>query len=85
MRRREHLSRMSWEWYQKKIMIEILRRDEFTCQLCGSYQHLQIHHLCPRSKGGDNSEANLLTLCRDCHADVHSGQMTLKNEQTCKL
>ena len=66
-----------WCWRQKEIMIEILRRDEFTCQLCGSYRHLQIHHVCPRSKGGDNSEDNLLTLCNDCHAEVHKQNLSL--------
>ena len=64
---------MWWAWRQKEIMIEILRRDGFTCQLCGSYRRLQIHHVQPRSKGGDNSEQNLLTLCSDCHGDVHAG------------
>ena len=71
---------MWWCWRQKDIMVEILRRDEFTCQLCGSYRHLQIHHIKPRSRGGDNSEANLLTLCSDCHAEVHNRNLLLKCE-----
>ena len=65
---------MQWAWRQKEIMLDILWRDEFTCQLCGSHRHLQVHHIKPRSKGGDNSEDNLLTLCRDCHEDVHQGR-----------
>ena len=77
-RNNKYADPMWWAWRQKEIMIEILRRDEFTCQLCGSYRHLQIHHIQPRSKGGDNSEANLLTLCRDCHADVHAGKEKLQ-------
>ena len=66
-----------WPWRHKEIMLGILRRDGFTCQLCGSYRHLQIHHVQLRSKGGDNSEGNLLTLCRNCHADVHENRLPL--------
>ncbi len=67
-----------YRWRQKEIMIEILWRDEFTCQLCGSHRHLQMHHIKPRSQGGDNTENNLLTLCRECHYAVHHGTMPLK-------
>ena len=77
-RNNKYADPMWWAWRQKEIMIEILWRDEFTCQLCGSHRHLQIHHIEPRSKGGDNSEDNLLTLCRDCHDGVHHGRMPLK-------
>ncbi len=75
---------MWWAWRQKEIMIEILWRDEFTCQLCGSHRHLQIHHICPRSKGGDNSEGNLLTICHGSHADVHDRKISLQCDETSK-
>ncbi len=31
---------------------------------------MEIHHIVPRSEGGDDSEENSIPLCLDCHADV---------------
>lgn len=31
-----------------------------------------LHHLLPRSQGGDNSEANLLPVCDPCHKWIHA-------------
>ena len=49
----------------------ILRRDGWRCQICGSMQNLGVHHLRFRSRCGDDSEENLITLCAECHARVH--------------
>ncbi|MBZ5653111.1 MAG: HNH endonuclease [Acidobacteriia bacterium] len=32
---------------------------------------MEIHHQTLRSKGGDDSEENLITLCTACHSLVH--------------
>jgi 5-methylcytosine-specific restriction protein A len=32
-----------------------------------------VHHIKPLSQGGDDSVSNLVVLCRDCHAEMHSG------------
>lgn len=50
----------------------ILKRDEFTCQLCGASAandrvELHVDHQQPVAKGGTNDEANLWTLCADCN------------------
>ena len=29
------------------------------------------HHLKPRSRSGDDEEQNLITLCAECHEQVH--------------
>jgi 5-methylcytosine-specific restriction endonuclease McrA len=50
---------------------EILRRDGWRCQLCGTRSNLEIHHMEFRSHGGDDSEPNLITLCASCHEQVH--------------
>ena len=34
-------------------------------------RRLEIHHVVPRANGGTNAPRNLLTLCPDCHADLH--------------
>ena len=53
--------------------LQALRRDDFTCQLCGSHRNLEVHHVRRRSKGGEDSPSNLLTVCHDCHAQIHAG------------
>lgn len=32
---------------------------------------MELHHIIPRSCGGDTAEDNALIVCRDCHVDVH--------------
>jgi 5-methylcytosine-specific restriction endonuclease McrA len=34
-------------------------------------QNLQVHHLKFRSHSGGDSEQNLITLCAECHEQVH--------------
>lgn len=59
-----------------KLRYKILERDEKKCQDCGSSPAegavLQVHHILPVHQGGNNDEANLVTLCSQCHAGRHS-------------
>ena len=50
---------------------EVLRRDGWRCQMCGSLKNLQVHHIQSRSRLGNDSEQNLITLCADCHKSMH--------------
>jgi 5-methylcytosine-specific restriction endonuclease McrA len=50
----------------------ILERDGWRCQVCGRMQNLQVHHLKLRSQSGGDVEQNLITLCAECHAGMHS-------------
>ena len=47
----------------------IFERDGWMCQAPGCFSRcgLQAHHVIPRSQGGGNEDANLLTLCFWCH------------------
>jgi 5-methylcytosine-specific restriction endonuclease McrA len=47
---------------------EVLRRDNHTCQYCGSTRHLTIDHVLPRSKGGPHTWDNVVTACEKCNA-----------------
>ncbi len=50
---------------------QILRRDGWRCQSCGSMSNLEVHHREFRSHSGIDAEENLITLCTACHARVH--------------
>jgi 5-methylcytosine-specific restriction endonuclease McrA len=54
---------------------QILHRDGWRCQSCGTMTNLEVHHREFRSHSGHDSEENLITLCIRCHADIH----TLRN------
>lgn len=32
---------------------------------------LNVHHIKPVSEGGGGEPENLITLCKDCHKEVH--------------
>jgi 5-methylcytosine-specific restriction enzyme A len=55
----------------ESLRLEILRRDSWRCQSCGTMSNLEVHHREFRSHSGVDSEENLITLCTSCHARVH--------------
>lgn len=62
----------------KKRRDEILERDGYRCQWCGSTENLQVHHKCyfKNSRGEmippwEYEDKYLITLCGDCHKWWH--------------
>ena len=55
----------------RRLKREILERDGWRCQGCGSSRSLDVHHMRRRSALGDDEETNLITLCRECHQLQH--------------
>ena len=58
--------------YRKKIRVDVRRRvydrDGHRCVECGTDADLTLDHIIPWSKGGDDTVANLRTLCRSCNS-----------------
>jgi len=50
---------------------QILCRDGWRCQSCGTMSNLEVHHREFRSHSGPDAEENLITLCTACHARMH--------------
>lgn len=53
---------------------QVLRRDGWKCQFCSTMSNLELHHKEFRSHAGNDSEENLITLCRSCHANLHESR-----------
>ncbi len=63
-------TRLAPEEYAK-LCCQVLERDGWRCQECGSRTNLEIHHQRFRSHLGDDSEDNLISLCSNCHRHWH--------------
>ena len=47
------------------------------CKLCNKKtEHLENHHIIPKSRGGTNDESNLIKLCSECHGLAHDVSFT---------
>lgn len=54
----------------------VLKRDNYTCQICGSKEKLCVHHKDGNgrnvlAKYKNNNLDNLITLCHRCHSNLH--------------
>jgi hypothetical protein len=54
--------------------IAVRTRDAGRCRYCGITRGLHTHHIRYRSEGIDHSVSNLITLCQEHHALVHSNK-----------
>ncbi len=46
---------------------EVLKRDNHSCQYCGSNKRLTLDHVIPVSKGGQHKWDNVVTACEPCN------------------
>ena len=69
---------------KKNVMV----RDGFICQYCGSDKQLTIDHVRPRCRGGKSTFENCVTACKSCNnkksnklpSEIH---MYLKKQPVC--
>ena len=52
-------------------------RDLYICQVCGSTEKAEGHHILNYQYGGVASIDNIVTLCRKCHKQVHRGNIDI--------
>ena len=56
----------------RKVCAQVEARDRKCCRVCGVFMFLPAHHhIVFRSQGGEDTTANLCTVCFRCHADIH--------------
>jgi uncharacterized FlaG/YvyC family protein len=73
----------------KNVRFGVFKRDLFTCQYCGRKSPevvLELDHIKPVCKGGDNSVINLITSCFDCNrgkkGEALSENMEIKKQES---
>lgn len=72
------MSRSKYPADWEKRRRTVFERDGWECKLCGheppdeTGEGLHAHHKRPISKGGGHSLDNLVTICPDCHTEIHS-------------
>lgn len=68
------------KWQKKRL--EILERDNFTCQKCEDTETtLHIHHIKYTSDEIWNEpDRNLITLCEHCHTEIEDIKKQAKDE-----
>lgn len=50
----------------------IMERDAYTCQYCGTSENLTIDHVLPVSRGGKNTWGNMITCCWKCNNEKNN-------------
>lgn len=71
---REKLIKIRSHLHQPLIREYYFERANFQCQQCGAIREdkaLEIHHILPLYKGGNNDPDNLIVLCKKCHQKKH--------------
>jgi hypothetical protein len=62
----------------ENVRAYVLWRDHHECRACHGKSGdpmLTVHHIRPRSDGGSDRPANLVTLCKTCHHRHHHGHV----------
>ena len=52
-------------------------RDGNVCQICGSKDHVEGHHIIDHQFSGAAAIDNIVSLCHKHHRDVHDGKIDI--------
>jgi 5-methylcytosine-specific restriction endonuclease McrA len=56
-----------------RLRARVLERDAWTCGRCGA-PATEVHHIVPWAQGGSDDEANLVSVCHQCHQQLTRAQ-----------
>lgn len=69
-------------WQKKRL--EILHRDNFTCKLCKDTETtLHVHHITYADEPWNADDADLVPLCKHCHATWEWFKVKFKGQYDC--
>ena len=60
------------EYYEARKMLEGIPK---VCVNCGKTEGVEMHHIVPLSRGGNNTLGNIVYLCKECHYKAHSANI----------
>ena len=64
----------------KRIVNKKLLKDKKgVCEICGKKGSTEKHHKKTKGSGGNDTEENLIEVCRICHTKIHNGEIKLDN------
>ena len=62
----------------KRIVNKKLLKDKKgKCEICGKKGQTEKHHKKTKGAGGDDTEENLIEVCRICHTKIHTGKIKI--------
>ncbi len=70
----------------RKVCRAVDRRDGAFCRACKrqfgvwGLEMREHHHIVPRSLGGKDTTANVLSVCSLCHQDRHAGRLAITGD-----
>jgi len=58
--------------FQRNVAEELLVSCHRCCCVCHKFcgSKIEVHHIVPRSEGGEDTFENAIALCFDCHAEI---------------
>lgn len=67
------MSRNYDDWIYKDFRLSVLKRDNFTCQMCRSKKKLNVHHIIKWASASSLrfDVSNGITLCTFCHKKIN--------------
>lgn len=67
---------------EKRIVNKKLLKDKKgVCEICGKKGQTEKHHIKTKGSGGNDTEENLIEVCRICHTKIHSGEIKIKSNR----
>lgn len=63
---------IKYQYTEVEILSNAAQRVGNRCEYCGE-RGVHVHHITPRSKGGETKLKNLVCLCEGCHLKAHNG------------
>lgn len=62
----------------KRIVNKKLLKDKKgICEICGKKGQTEKHHKKTKGSGGNDTEDNLIEVCRKCHRLIHDGKIKI--------
>ena len=62
---------------ERVVNKKLLKDKKGKCKLCGKTGATEKHHKKSKGSGGNDTEENLIEVCRICHTKIHTGEIKI--------